>query len=340
MSQASFDKSLSSSPQVQPTSTLPKKSSTVLDTPDANPLLAFTAATTISTTNRQSATTTSSKVAPLALSDFQAHAILQSLPFAPNDVHLYRTGAYSTSTDYQPAAAPGTALTTSQLKSFVSTKMAQVYTAMNPTISQSTATSQAQAAANVINDPTLQQYVPDVRLRAAIAMLKGTAADGAIDVIKSGAFKEVYFVDLDPGILGLTGTRISDGVPVMQINSRYQNEDPRELASIISHEASHMDRIDSLPEEVINNSLESMVYGQFVLADATLPLQQTELTQRRNGLLMLRMNDRDANTGNLHLLSANGNTILPNASFTLATFASEFVVYDPSRLDPTTPGNA
>src|SRR5262249_48360652 len=151
---------------------------------------------------------------------------------------------------YNPAAAPASPETETQLKSFVTTKMTQLYTAMNPSLSQATATTQAQAAANLLDDPTLMKQVSDVRLRAAVAMLKGTVADGAIDWLKSGAFDRIVFTNLDPSYKGLS-VQYSDGTKEIQINSRYANEDPRELASIISHELMHQDLVDSVPEEAI-----------------------------------------------------------------------------------------
>jgi hypothetical protein len=109
---------------------------------------------------------------------------------------------------------------------------------------------------------------------------------------------------------------------------------------LLAHEVSHQDDANSQQEETLNYALESMVYGQHVLADSTLPLQKTELTQRENLELMARMNDRDATTGNLRILSANGTNLYPNGNFTLAKFADAVKVEDPSQVQATSPGNA
>lgn len=292
------------------------------------------------------ATPAPSPVPASQLTNSQAQTILKNKPFTPTDINLFRSQTYTGAAVYQPAAAPRTPETTAQLKSFVGSKMAQVYMAMNPKLSKSAANTQAESAASLIDNAQLKKYVPDPRLRAAVAMLKGTAADGAIQAIENGAFKNIVFasdsIDANNGTnsaMAYSQTQ-PDGSQVIKVNSRYANEDPRELASLLAHEVSHQDGVNSVPEEQTAYSLESMVYGQYVLADPSLPLQKTELTQRRNMELLARMNDRDANTGNLRILSANGSTLYPGGKVTLPNFASAVTATDPGTAEATTPGNA
>jgi len=295
-----------------------------------------TTAKSVSTTATPSTSTTTTSTT--SLTNSQAQSILKQAPFAPTDINLFRQGTYPNAVAYQPAAAPAKPLTTTQLKDFAGTKMYQLYKAMNPSISSATAALQAQSAANLISDPKLTKAIPDARLRTAAAMLKGTAANGAIAALQSGHFK-VQFGALDPATMAQSQP-MSDGTQSITVNSRYQNEDPRELASLLAHETSHQDGTNSLPEEQAAYSLESMVYGQYVLADSSLPLQQTELTQRRNQLLMARMNDRDATTGNLRILTANGTNLYPNGATTLPNFASAVTVENPAGVQATSAGNA
>lgn len=273
------------------------------------------------------------------LTNAQAQNILKKAPYTPTDVNLFRTQTYSNAVAYMPAAAPTSPVTATQLKSFVGTKMSQLYKTMNPALSSATASSQGQAAANLIDNESLKKYVPDVRLRAAVASLKGTAADGAVGVYQSGAFKSVTFANMDPGIIA-SSQKEADGTQTIKFNSRYQNEDPRLLATTLAHEALHTDGVLSLAEEKTAYELDAMVSGQFALADSTLPSQKTELTQRVNMKLMARMNDRDPNTGNLRTLIASGPNIFPGGT-PAKNFDSIITANDPNNtLKSTTPGSA
>jgi hypothetical protein len=264
--------------------------------------------------------------------------LLQKPPYTPKNVDLLRFPAYPAAIVRPPATALASAWQGSNLKPSITNTMAKLYQAMDPSLDLATATRRGEEAASVIDDPTIIQYIPDARLRTALAMLKGTAADNAIDVVKSGTFDNVSFVDLDPGTKGMSVT-LSDGTIAAWINSRYKHEDPRLIAPILSHELLHQEINNSLPEETIAASSDTMIYAQHVLADATLPLQKTELTQRQNMKLMARTNCRDALTGNLRITSCNGDNLYPNSNSTLKTFADGLEVADPSRVSPTSPGN-
>lgn len=282
---------------------------------------------------------------PKGLSDRQAQTILKNLPFTPSDINLFRSQTFPGAAVYQPAAAPAKALTPDQWKGIIKDQMAQVYLAMNPKMKISAAKKQAEDAANLIDDAKIQKHVPDLRMRAAVAMLKGTAADGAIKAIQNGTFSTIDFgtdniMTSNSSTAAIAdSTAMTDGSQRILVNSRYQHEDPRAIASALSHEVSHQDGENSQAEEQTNYAVESLTYGQYVLADANLPLQKTELTQRRNLELLARMNDRDPNTGNLRLLSAHGSNLYPGGDFTLDTFADAVKVEDPSVVQSTSPGN-
>jgi hypothetical protein len=293
----------------------------------------------VSPTTTSTSTSTTTALTPSALTNTQAQNILKKPPFTASDVSLFLPQVYSGAPKYLPAAAPTTPKTTTQWKSFVTDKMYQVYQKMSPNQSSSTNYSAAQSAASLLDDAKLKTVIPDVRLRTAAAMLKGTAADGAVNVLKSGTFSKVKFVNLDPGI-NAQSVKNSSGQNEIWVNSRYQNEDPRTLAALLAHEASHSDSTNSLAEEQINYAMDAMVYGQYVLADANLPLQKTEQVQRRNTELMGRMNDRDATTGNLRILTANGSNLYPNSNVSLPNFVSNIKPESSGSVATSSPGNA
>jgi hypothetical protein len=264
--------------------------------------------------------------------------LLKKPPYAPKNVNLLRFPAYPTAIVYAPSKSLPSAWSGANLKPTITKTMAKLYQAMNPSLDLATATSRGKNATLVIDDPIIKKYIPDIRLRTTLALLKGTAADSAINTIKSGVFNNVSFVELDPGLQGISVT-LSDGTIAAWINSRYQHEDPRLIAPILAHEIFHQNINNSLTEEIICHASDTMIYGQHVLADATLPLQKTELTQRVNMKLMARTNCRDAGTGNLRITSCNGDNLYPNSNITVKSFADALTPTNSTKPNPTTEGN-
>jgi len=101
----------------------------------------------------------------------------------------------------------------------------------------------------------------------------------------------------------------------------------------MAHEPLHRDHTNSNKEELIANSIDTLVYGQFLLESPSLATTGTELARRQNTEHMARLNTRDAN-GKLRLLTAAGDNVYPGGDVTLPYYAAIFEPFGDS-----TPGN-
>jgi len=123
-----------------------------------------------------------------------------------------------------------------------------------------------------------------------------------------------------------------DGTYQIVVNDKFQYEDFRLLADILAHEALHRDELVSEKEELVNNSIDVLVCGQFLLETPSLATSGTELARECNTGLMARLNTRDAN-GKLRLFTSQGN-IFPDGNF-VPYFARPF-----EPLGDSLPGSA
>lgn len=253
---------------------------------------------------------------------------LKKPPFAPSDVNLFMPQTYSTASTPQPAA-PRT-ITETQIKGQL-TKTFSTRFGGN--------TTQINSGMAVFNDATLKKFVPDPRLRAAVAVLKGTPGEAAIDTIKAGTYSKVAFANLPAGVIAaIQPDATGKTKPQLLMNSRYQYEDFRQLAPAMAHESLHQDAANSLPEERINHSIDTMLYGKLMLEDPALATAGTELARRQNTKFMARLNSRDTN-GNLRLFTSQGN-VYPGGT-PLANFGAAFTSAgsDGGTVASTTAGN-
>ncbi|MFZ2404896.1 MAG: hypothetical protein WAW41_07140 [Methylobacter sp.] len=248
-----------------------------------------------------------------------AKELLEAPPFAPTDVDLFMPETYSAAAPSEPAPAPDTPITEQQL----SWQVNQI---------------SGRAGLKVINDPALEAKMPDARLRAALATLPGSPLAGSIDAIKSDVYSSVEFGVPTPSSAIAQVVDDGTGHGKIIVNSIYQHEDIRLLGSALGHEGLHQDPANSNREELINNTLESLTYARFVKKDPSLARQGNELTRRENTKLMGLLNSRDED-GNIHLLSAQGDTVYPGTDNPnpLRYFGQRFVE---AGLGADTPGNA
>lgn len=255
---------------------------------------------------------------------------LKKPPFAPSDVNLFMPQTYSAASTPQPAA-PRT-ITETQIKSQLTKTFSSRFGGN---------TTQINSGMAVYNDATLKKFVPDPRLRAAVSVLKGTPGEAAIDAIKAGTYSKVAFSSLPSGVIAAIKPDPTGATkPQLLVNNRYQYEDFRQLAPTMAHEALHQDAKDSLREERVNHSIDTMLYGKMILEDPNLATSGTELARRQNTKFMARLNSRDTN-GNLRLFTSQGNVYpggTPLANFG-AAFTSTGGDTSGGTVSDTTPGN-
>lgn len=179
--------------------------------------------------------------------------------------------------------------------------------------------------------------VSDPRLRAALVSLKGTVGEPGISGVLGGPFSGVRFIPASEMVSATILAQVSispSGVPEILFNLRYQHEDFRLLAPTMAHESLHQDGSVGGHEELIATSIDSLIYGQFLLESPMLAASGTEPARRQNTKHMARINTRDTN-GNVRLLEGNGN-VYPGGNKELPYFAAAFNLDE----DPNTPGNA
>jgi hypothetical protein len=242
-----------------------------------------------------------------------AEDILKQPPFEPTDVDLFDPGVYSGASSPQPDPSGPTDEAT--LRQQLSDLLEQRYP---------TSTKNVKKALTIFDDADTKAIVPDPRLRAALVALKGTAGEPAIIGVLDGTYGRVYFGTPPCGcnpIAEVSPAPPGSDKPEIVFNQRYQYEDFRLLASTMAHEPMHRDLNISKKEELISNSIDTLVYGQFLLEYPELATSGTELARAKNTKLMARLNTRDAN-GKLRLFTSQGN-IFPGGNF-VPYFAAPF----------------
>lgn len=256
--------------------------------------------------------------------------ILKCPPFEPTDHRLFVPQTYTDTPDLVPADVKPVNSTEikAQLGKTLTFRFPENKTAV-------------QEGMDLLADSQLKALVPDIRLQASLAALKGTPGEAAIDVIKNGAFRSVRFENLPSGIIAASKPDPANRQkPELLFNKQYESEDFRLFSSGFAHEALHQDSIASGREERISHSLDTLVYGKLIEEDPSLAESGTELARRQNTKLMARLNSRDAQ-GNLRLFTAQGN-VYPNGT-SLENFAAAFKSTDPNSPNGTitdnSPGN-
>jgi hypothetical protein len=254
--------------------------------------------------------------------DQQATLILQRPPFAATDNEMFTPQAYGGSPLVPAEDAPTDEQSLkNQLKSLLERRFGLGNSRVNETLA-------------IFDASEAKAIVPDPRLRAALVALNGTAEEPAIAGALDGTYSAVRFADI-PG----TGKARAvfpkgDGQGEIQFNNKYQYEDFRLLASTMAHETFSGDPDNSEKEELVAESIDTLVYAKFLLESPELAHSGTELARRSNTELMARINTRDQNA-NLRLFVANGDDVLPgNIVGPLPYFGA---ISEPSGSD--TPGS-
>lgn len=257
----------------------------------------------------------------------KATEILKQPPFAPTNVNLFSPETFSNATPLQPA--PAKPLNEAQIRGQLTSTLASRFRNCRD----------IQSGLAVYNDPAIKTIVPDPRLRAALASLKGTPGEASIEAIKNGTFKEVVFAEL-PGTAVAAAKHDLSGQakPSILINTRYQHEDFRLFAPSIMHETLHSDATNSNREERINTTLDTMLYGQFALENPSIARSGTELSRRYNTRLMAVLNSRNSD-GQLRPFTAEAGNVFPGGRL-LNNFGSAFTTANGQPISDSSAGNA
>lgn len=257
-------------------------------------------------------------------------ALLRQPPFPPTDVSLFRPEFYNSPPLVPDAEGPTDEAT---LRQQLNSLLVRRFGAASPRVAE---------GLSIFDAASTKQIVSDPRLRAALVSLLGTIGEPAINGTLDGSYAEARFpvTPDEQQILDNMGAiavviNYTDGFVRILVNNRFQFEDFRLLASSMAHEPLHRDPTVSPKEEMISDSIDTLVYGQILLESPSLATSGTELARSLNTELMGRLNGRDAN-GNLRLLTSTGN-IYPNNRLNVEqlSYAEGF-----GPLGNDTPGNA
>lgn len=248
--------------------------------------------------------------------------VLDQDPFVPRDINYFDRSAYSGAMPYARPTSSDV-----DLKVLLATTLRKRFGGNVAEIKKAKA---------VHNDPLINSVVPDPRLRTSLALLYGTLGHHAIDVIKSGVYKAVYFGTTQNQNFDAQVLVFPNGDRHIVFDTRVQFEDPRLLAPLMAHETIHQDGFVNAREEMIGDVLTDLTYAQFIREDPTIAAQKTALAQTRNTFVAALLNTRDED-GRINLLHCRADNIFPGGDDDPIN-ANYAAAYD--LTGPATPGNA
>ncbi|WP_373531432.1 hypothetical protein [Vampirovibrio sp.] len=266
----------------------------------------------------QAATNPLDEFPPLYLQDdaedVQAREFLKKPPFVPKNTDLLGHFSYPESRPYY--SAPVKAMSEAELKAGLEKSLTQRFDGN---------TSKAKKAAQLFDDPVLKTKVPNPQLRAAIVNLVKTAGKGAIDVYKGDVFEEVKHDDFS-GKPYENGHGVSILLPgntkrSILIDANFKGEDFRVLSPLMVHEAVHQDNTSTDTEELIADTLQSLVHGQLLAEEPSLAKAGTEISRLNNARLFSYINSRDSK-GNMRIFNDQSKIVMPNSNKPNTNFGS------------------
>lgn len=219
-----------------------------------------------------------------------ANELLRGRPFAPNDRGLFSNLYYPDTPADVPAT--GTTLTEQQgraaLQSYLQVEYPGDTTAQN-------------AALAVYDNTTAKQKIPEPSLRAALAALKGTIANGAVNVVLNAKtsmgnplIARVRYGGLPTTVIARTSFSVftpgDDEQFEIIFNRRFQYESPFLFTSVWAHETLHSDKVGALYEEAANTSFQGLIYLRQLARHPALATPGTELARVSNSWALARLN--------------------------------------------------
>ncbi len=175
--------------------------------------------------------------------------------------------------------------------------------------------------------------VPSPKIRAALAALTGTFAEGAIASLLTGdncTGRPAARIDFQvpPGVERLLArvTYAPDGARVLSLHPDTRDDRFELLMPLLAHEAIHCDREDGRVEEIAATAFDTLLYLQLVAADPGLARERTRLARElRIGALAL-INSGGVYPETVGVLQSPGvANVLPGTNRSHGSFA-EFVL--------------
>lgn len=188
-----------------------------------------------------------------------------------------------------------------------------------------------------VYDSIPADIVPSPKLRAALAGLTGTFAQGAIDSFLTnenctGQPARTIAFQPPPGNENLVArvTYHASGARVVSVNPFAEGERIEHLMPILAHEAIHCDKDDGLVEEVAATAFDGFLYLQLVAADPELANSRARVARELNIDAVAMINSGQRYPESFGVLKSPGvETVLPLTSITAASFADLVVASYP-----------
>jgi len=209
---------------------------------------------------------------------------LANRSFVPTKHNLFSSDVYSDASAAIDASTHVSAITVStNFKAFMDKKVAAGL------ISQAT----EDTAMKRFNNTTVKQIIPDANLRAAMLSLYGTIGEPAIAAMLDGqnlTGKNQTIVDFSTDVAANAEVAetlvLSNGRLRTLFKTSYAGEPFQALSAKLAHESVHQDSDDNQNEEVVANTVETMVYAQQLLVDSSFATAGTTLIKSDNDKLL------------------------------------------------------
>jgi hypothetical protein len=208
----------------------------------------------------------------------QARFTLASRGFAPADVNLFTTDLYSASANPIDASIPiATNTVTTHLTAFLQKKVDGGFISGDQ-MSQSLAR---------YNDSRVMQIIPNANLRAAMVSLVGTVGEPALGAMLDGenlTGKPTTVIDFTSNDLNdIAETFLLDNGRLRTLfKSAYTGEPFQALSARIAREALQQDEAFGQQEAIVGSAIETVVYAQEMLVDASLVSAGPALVKSQN----------------------------------------------------------
>jgi hypothetical protein len=151
------------------------------------------------------------------------------------------------------------------------------------------------------NNTTVKAIIPDANLRAAMLSLYGTIGEPAISSMLDGTNvtgKPQTIIDFSTDVSASADVAetlvLVNGRLRTLFKTSYAGEPFEALSAKIAHEAIHQDKDDNLNEEVVANTIETMVYAQQLLVDSSYVSAGTTLIKADNDKLLAMLDSGKA----------------------------------------------
>jgi hypothetical protein len=247
--------------------------------------------------------------------------LLTQPPFPPRDVNLLTPGAYPAGSPTVPAAPYR--VTEQRARAELLVLLAR-------------RRGNVPAGCRLFESAQLKALAPDPRVRAAIASLSGTPAEGSIRAFTGGAYRRVEIgpipADINQTVSAVNYRRGDDPLNTVTVNEKYGYEPLGLLSVLMAHEPLHLDGLLTNKEELIISAVDSAMYARSVVDGSVDAGRGTELTRKMNVKVMALVNTRDAG-GHIRLRVSQGN-VYPGAASPLDNFAAAYPGYDTAAATP------